>query len=287
MDLPWLQAEGVSAKDLFILEKYQQRPKDPTEELYTSAEKTFAMVSSPIAILDSLTNMKHTNVSSYTTYPTSQSPHVLAPKNKNMTHTYNHGNRIIYTVLFLLDGTISLLRKEQQWDIIKRFKADMCKNLDNERQLYKIMGFHRKKTMTVEGMKNHIMSDNLDTTADEAIWTYIVRLLQRDLHVVSLTSKTRMLYPSPTQPPRASPVLYLFDSHEVHELQSSSDNNCNYIGEVSKIIADKLPKATDVVNMTLADLRAWTKFFDIKDCKTKVAMSAALGALFASSAPSN
>ena len=269
MDLSWLTTEGMSASDLIVLPSHEQRPKDPKETLNTQATTMFATLPSPACMFEEVMKRQgqigHSQTQANTNIARSPAP----PTRQSNT------SRIILNVLSLLDGAITLLKPNEQAEYIRKFRIDMVRNLDNDRALYKVMGFHRKKTMTIEGMKDKILANDLDVTIDEPIWIYLSRLLQRNIYVVDIRAKVRLTVEAPS-PVAHPPILYLLTTHEIREL----DEN-NVETSLREQLRPYLPQAHEVISMTLQDIRAWVKMLDIKECKTKVAMSAALGAAFA------
>jgi len=258
MKQEWLTTDGLSTKDIFPIEKYEQHPvrMDETGVNYYTKMPSYSLLYSSTG-QGNLSDTKR------------QQLDVNNPTKKNsVQHT---PSKILYNVLCYMDGTLMLMKKEQQYEMVVKFKHDMAKNLDNELQLYRVMGFHKKKKITINGFKDRILASNFDETTDEFTWTYIARLLGRKVIVTSLQNKTCDTYGDGT-----GTVVYILDSHKLFDVEQNTDIFCheNFKG--------LLPSADTVINMSLSELNAWVKFFEIKECKTKVAKSATLAAKLAS-----
>ena len=90
-------------------------------------------------------------------------------------HDGTDGNTLAFIMLYIVDPTISLVSDAFIKEVINKFKFDMAKNLV-DKQLFRALGFSRRRTLSPEQMQINITGKNADQTMDDDTILYFSKL---------------------------------------------------------------------------------------------------------------
>jgi hypothetical protein len=158
--------------------------------------------------------------------------------------TFNYpNNTFISACLHLIDSTLSVLPLNSIKKTVDDFKIDLAKNLDNDKQLYKKFGFSRKRSITIDGMKAFLTGDNTDTNFMVEVFTYMAKLLQKNICIVDFAEKSRGDYMHDVLSPW---ILFRIDTGS-YQLYTGTENIYTVIEKELKLTPDiKLLKANEL-----------------------------------------
>lgn len=121
------------------------------------------------------------------------------------------GNTFIMLLLHLIDQKTSLLKLSDALNALTSFKIDLSKNLDNEKQLWKKFGFHRKRTLNLEKVKSDLTSEHTDSILGHEHYLYFAKLVGMEFIVVNYATLERFAYNE------GAPVSYMFRKFDNNE----------------------------------------------------------------------
>jgi hypothetical protein len=100
-------------------------------------------------------------------------------------NTYVSKNSVIWTALCIVDKKHELLPEgPDQTDALKQFQHDLASNLTNDRNLYKVLGFNRRRA-SVDEMKIRLMSRVSDKDITALEYKYLARLLKLNIVIIN------------------------------------------------------------------------------------------------------
>jgi hypothetical protein len=97
---------------------------------------------------------------------------------------------ILYQLMVYLTPMSSL--PSDKASTLNEFRCELVRNLSNEKQLYKMFGFSKKKTCTIEDLTKAIMEPSVEKSADAM--TYLSKLAQSRIIIVDIKAMTRADY---------------------------------------------------------------------------------------------
>ena len=167
---------------------------------------------------------------------------------------------LYHIIIQLIDPKFEILSINDQDKEIAVFKEQMCKNLDNHMQFYRKLGFSRKKSITLDSLKNNIKIG--DITPE--ILLYFANLLQKNIVLIKLPLLDREDYNNTVS---TTESIILTCSNNIYKVYSET------LKEMY------LKTNTFKKDMKIAELRHLCKFFKL-DGKTKLELQNALSAIF-------
>lgn len=168
-------------------------------------------------------------------------------------------NAFITTVMTTLNPLVSVLTDQE--DTLTKFKRELTKNLTNERQLFKKLGFSRKKGVTIESMEKEIeeLSHTRFGLPSEYILQYIAHLLKANLAIINERTTERIDI-IVTEDNRWRLIEqcdtngYSFSTGGTGEVMSKED-----VDEFASTIMRRAFSG-DIDSLKIADLRSWARF---------------------------
>lgn len=104
------------------------------------------------------------------------------------TQLYIERNSIYVLAMGLIDPSTTLLFDESLKDSIKKFKKDMVENLSNGNQLFKKLGFSRRKNVSIEAMTEALLNHKGNEALSPEIFEYLAKLARRTMVVIDFSS---------------------------------------------------------------------------------------------------
>ena len=162
---------------------------------------------------------------------------------------------LILSVLKETDPKIELLDDAKKLPLIKQFQSDLQKNLDNEKGLFKLFGFARKRSISLEALKESL--DKTDKELTKEALLYLAKLLNK--RIVIITDMEREEYLG------GDSDLLLFKKNPNGIYTHEAVNAAELESELFKRLVQnaELTKAK-VASAKIAELRQFAKFVGIK-----------------------
>ena len=161
-------------------------------------------------------------------------------------------------VLMETDPKAELLSPTQKLALIKQFQTDLQKNLDNEKGLFKLFGFSKKRSVTLEALKAALGPTDKELT-DDAI-----------LYLAKLLNKRIVIYNDDTERTEHNPVeqeLLLFkkSKEQVYAFVDKFTTSESLDLFLFKELVKQAELTRDTIKAAkIAELRVYAKFTGIK-----------------------
>lgn len=97
-----------------------------------------------------------------------------------------HGNTFMIDVMKVLHPSTTLIcRNNDMNNELVRFKRDMAKDLDNEHQWFKRLGFTKKRSVSVQGLQDEINDDTTDFKLSFECLYYLAHRLDMNVAILN------------------------------------------------------------------------------------------------------
>ncbi len=102
-------------------------------------------------------------------------------------------NSFATLVLYNVDKSLSLLRAQDALVCVEKFKQECSTQLDGERQLYKAFGFARKRSSSIEALKQALVVPNMDISLQgkDDVIMYMAKLTNSSIILYNIESGMR------------------------------------------------------------------------------------------------
>lgn len=177
------------------------------------------------------------------------------------------GNRFLYSTLQIADPKVSILKLDGLLSAISKFKEDLAKNLGGEKNLFKKLGFSRKKTLTLETMQKIINADDFDSKVTTDVMTYIAKLLKINICILDIEEIDRI----DVEGGDDATGWLLLKSKSWEYYGDANDKTCKIIDAdtlkqtITTLYTSKHQISKQgIKNMKIQDLRKIAKFFGVK-----------------------
>jgi hypothetical protein len=164
----------------------------------------------------------------------------------------------------MIDPLVTVMSFSQLHSNVQKFKEDLSKNLNNEKQLYKAFGFSRKKSISLESMQSNLTAPKTDKALTPESILYIAKLTQTNIVLCHWDDMERM--DTVVSPEFEKWCVYSWDpkleEYTVAAMKSIDEIN-SFIQEEG-ILHSKLDlkkfKIDDMTNAKVAELKTAYRF---------------------------
>jgi hypothetical protein len=95
---------------------------------------------------------------------------------------FKKANSFYMCCLYIIDTSIAANKLINAKMILKSFRNDLIKHLTSEKQLYKKLGFNKKRTLTPEKLSEYLTEED---SINVEVLTYLSRLLKNDFVIMN------------------------------------------------------------------------------------------------------
>jgi hypothetical protein len=165
---------------------------------------SFESIVNPLRLYESIRTkgqkpMRDTKLRTEALQPMKTAPdrqHVCNVSNTNTqliaTNIIPRGNTIMYHMMCISSPSASLvIHPSEVRKTLELFKTTIAKDLVSEKQLFKMYGFSKKRTVTVDIMQSEIQKEVTDDVMSNETLTYLAKYTQRNLSIIQETQKAR------------------------------------------------------------------------------------------------
>jgi hypothetical protein len=101
--------------------------------------------------------------------------------------SYLQDNSILFHILTLVDTTVTLktchIEKRKELETFQKRLAD---SLDNECKLFKVLGFSKRKNISLDDMKSRLLSPTTNTSLKRIDFEYLSKLIKKNIVLFKL-----------------------------------------------------------------------------------------------------
>lgn len=101
-------------------------------------------------------------------------------------------NSFYKKVLSIIDPTVDIFPENTMVETLEKFKNDLANNLSNEKQLYKKLGYSRKRSSSIDKMKDALKHKDGDKELYNDIYDYISKLLKKQMTIIKVMEASKI-----------------------------------------------------------------------------------------------
>lgn len=189
------------------------------------------------------------------------------------------GKTLACLALYLVDPKVSLLKADDASSVTDRFVQDACDNLEGEAQLYKKLGFSRKRSLTVQALRECLSGNDQALVACEEAVMYLSTLAKTRFVLFDPEACVRTEVGSPDHPVR----LFVKTSAHPHRYKMFTNTDPRAVQtEIFRHITQKNQLPPNLDTLKANDVRTIVKALALECKPLKADMVAALAAFVAS-----
>lgn len=244
--------------------QFTQGMEDQSKQPSIGYEDIMKNIPDPLKEYERVRKTKHTPKSTLISHQLQPLTPVSVPTPEPVHDTDFVQQRQFYKlILHHIDPTTKVFKPDMLEAHIIKFQCDLAKNLDNEKQLFKVFGFSRKKSISLETMQTNLQGTDAQLTED--IFTYISKLLKKNLVIFNHVANERTDIITCGE----TPLLILQTPKYVltHEFETIKEANDFFVDHVKAKQSTLTPAV--IKDMKITELRALAKLVGIKASQKK------------------
>ena len=165
---------------------------------------SFASIVNPLKLYESTRNKSHTTfrdskpratieqqTTKFTPQPV-QTSREFAPPTTSISNIVPEGNVIMYHMMCISSPAASLLVNPSDINrALDVFKSTIARELVSEKQLFKVYGFSKKRSITVEAMQSELQKAVTDGDMSTETLSCLAKYTKRNISIVQTSDKIR------------------------------------------------------------------------------------------------
>lgn len=184
-------------------------------------------------------------------------PKTVAPDLNTITEVAIDENTLLKIFKYLEDPAFTLLRTEDQVISLKEYKDNLVKDLTNEKNFWKGLGFSRKRTLNLDKFKEVFCASNTDGVLLTEHIIYLCKHSEMNIIILENSNRTDYLDENIKTPPIY--IAFMDNKYRTLDVVKTEQDVIRYYMNIRPEI-----KNMKWDGLKIADLKMYGKLFGIK-----------------------